>query len=120
MGDALWLKHTVNLREALCGFDFTFTHLDGRVVGLRSPVGMVVLPGRKMSVACEGFPRLGGKLKDCGNLYVVFDVNMSLAAPLSCAAVQSLIALLPAGDPPAAKDLQEVIDVHMHFILFPF
>ncbi|KAI9805332.1 MAG: DnaJ- protein scj1 [Piccolia ochrophora] len=54
--DLLW-KEVLSLREAWMG-DWTrnVTHLDGRVVPLRRPRGVVVQPGAVETVAGEGMP----------------------------------------------------------------
>lgn len=45
-GDSLFIKHTINLTEALCGFAFTIRHLDGRSIVFKTAPGDVIEPGR--------------------------------------------------------------------------
>lgn len=45
-GDDLFFEHTLSLMEALCGFQFILTHLDGRQLLIKSHPGEVVKPGR--------------------------------------------------------------------------
>lgn len=43
--DDLYVEHTLNLTEALCGFQFALTHLDGRQLLVKSNPGEVIKPG---------------------------------------------------------------------------
>lgn len=43
--DDLFVEHTLTLTEALCGFQFTLTHLDGRQLLIKSSPGEIVKPG---------------------------------------------------------------------------
>lgn len=45
-GDDLFVEHTLSLTEALCGFQFILTHLDGRQLLIKSQPGEVVKPGK--------------------------------------------------------------------------
>ncbi len=42
----LFVKKTVSLKEALCGFKFSFEHLDGRKMCLVCNPGEVIAPGK--------------------------------------------------------------------------
>ena len=44
-GANLVLEHTVGLTEALCGFQMTVQHLDGRVLLLNYKPGEIIEPG---------------------------------------------------------------------------
>lgn len=44
-GEDLFYEHTLSLTEALCGFQFALTHLDGRQLLIKSNPGEVVRPG---------------------------------------------------------------------------
>ena len=44
-GEDLFVEHTLSLTEALCGFQFVLTHLDGRQLLIKSNPGEVVKPG---------------------------------------------------------------------------
>lgn len=44
--DDLYVEHTLNLTEALCGFQFALTHLDGRQLLVKSNPGEVIKPGK--------------------------------------------------------------------------
>jgi DnaJ family protein A protein 2 len=45
-GANLFTKRSITLIEALTGFNFLLTHLDGRVLRVQSEPGMVVKPGQ--------------------------------------------------------------------------
>jgi hypothetical protein len=44
-GDDLFVEHSLSLTEALCGFQFPLTHLDGRQLLIKSNAGEIVKPG---------------------------------------------------------------------------
>lgn len=45
-GDDLFVEHNLSLTEALCGFQFVLTHLDGRQLLIKSNPGEVVKPSK--------------------------------------------------------------------------
>lgn len=44
-GSDLHMNHRIGLVEALCGFQFMLTHLDGRHLAIKYPPGKVIEPG---------------------------------------------------------------------------
>ena len=44
-GDNLYCTYNLGLTEALCGFEFTLKHLDGRDLVVKNPRGQVIEPG---------------------------------------------------------------------------
>ena len=44
--DDLYVEHNLSLTEALCGFQFALTHLDGRQLLVKSNPGEVIKPGK--------------------------------------------------------------------------
>ena len=48
-GDDLFVEHSLTLVEALCGYQFVLTHLDGRQLLLKSLQGEIVKPGKTLS-----------------------------------------------------------------------
>lgn len=68
--DDLYIEHTLTLTEALCGFQFVLTHLDGRQLLIKSNPGEVIKPGKHvlplcaiLSVRRDGFQSLNPSLK---------------------------------------------------------
>ncbi|KAL8195996.1 hypothetical protein R6Q57_024996 [Mikania cordata] len=47
--DDLYLEHNISLTEALCGFRFVLTHLDGRQLLIKTNPGEVIKPGTRKS-----------------------------------------------------------------------
>lgn len=45
-GNDLHMTHKIGLVEALCGFQFTFKHLDARQIVVKYPPGKVIEPGK--------------------------------------------------------------------------
>lgn len=50
--DDLYVEHTLTLTEALCGFQFVLTHLDGRQLLIKSNPGEVIKPGKNLLPLC--------------------------------------------------------------------
>lgn len=71
-GDNLRMDHTLSLKEALLGYSFSFTHLDGRTVKLSSTT--VTPPEFVREVKNEGFP-LHGTPSEKGSLFVKFNIK---------------------------------------------
>jgi len=72
--DDLVMTHSIGITEALCGFQFTFKHLDGREVVVTHLPGEVISPGSVKVVPGEGMPMFRNPY-DKGNLYIKFDVS---------------------------------------------
>lgn len=45
------MKHTINLTEALCGFQFSIQHLDGRNILFKTQPGEVIEPGERKKMS---------------------------------------------------------------------
>ena len=56
-GNDLFCSYNLSLTEALCGFQFTLKHLDGRDLLIKSPPGVVINPGEiwHFFVNCDNF-----------------------------------------------------------------
>lgn len=68
--DDLYVEHTLTLTEALCGFQFVLTHLDGRQLLIKSNPGEVIKPGKHLLPLCailsvrgDGLQSLNSSLK---------------------------------------------------------
>lgn len=55
--DDLFVEHSLSLTEALCGFQFPLTHLDGRQLLIKSAPGEIIKPGLLPVAGCV----LGGR-----------------------------------------------------------
>eukprot|EP01094_Clydonella_sp_ATCC50884_P019654 TRINITY_DN38_c0_g2_i1.p1 TRINITY_DN38_c0_g2~~TRINITY_DN38_c0_g2_i1.p1 ORF type:complete len:426 (+),score=166.88 TRINITY_DN38_c0_g2_i1:26-1279(+) len=95
-------ERKVQLVEALCGFEFTMTHLDERVLVVRSEAGAVLKPGEVQVITGEGMPRYKQPFEK-GNLLLKLDIEFPTS--LGPDAAKALSAVLPKPDP-----MQEVGD----------
>ncbi|CAM8966580.1 unnamed protein product [Rhodiola kirilowii] len=73
-GDDLFYEHTLSLTEALCGFQFALTHLDGRKLLIKSNPGEVVKPDSYKAINDEGMPVYQRPFMR-GKLYIHFNVE---------------------------------------------
>jgi len=91
-GEDLFVEHTLSLTEALCGFQFILTHLDGRPLLIKSEPGEVVKPDQYKAINDEGMPVYQRAFMK-GKLYIHFTVEFPDALnPEQC---KSLEAVLP-------------------------
>lgn len=72
--DDLFMSHTINITEALCGFKMVVKHLDGRALVVSQPPGEVLSPGTIRGIPKEGMPIYRNPYEK-GNLYIKFDVK---------------------------------------------
>ena len=72
-GDLLHIEK-VTLAEALCGFTRNIMQLDGRVLRVTVPGGIVTEPNAVKIVRNEGMP-IRGSLTDHGSLFIHFNVD---------------------------------------------
>ncbi|KAJ7519330.1 hypothetical protein O6H91_20G034400 [Diphasiastrum complanatum] len=93
-GDDLFVEHSLTLREALCGFQFPLTHLDGRQLLIKSKPGEIVKPGQFKAVHDEGMPHHGRPFMK-GSLYIHFSVEFPESGSLSPEQCKLLEAILP-------------------------
>lgn len=91
-GDDLFVEHALSLTEALCGFRFILTHLDGRQLLIKSNPGEVVKPDQYKAINDEGMPMYQRPFMK-GKLYVHFTVEFPDS--LSPDQVKALEAVLP-------------------------
>lgn len=92
--DDLFVEHTLSLTEALCGFQFALTHLDGRQLLIKSIPGEVVKPGQSKAINDEGMPHYQRPFMK-GRLYVHFNVDFPESGFLSLDKCRSLETILP-------------------------
>ncbi|KAI9107607.1 hypothetical protein K1719_021270 [Acacia pycnantha] len=73
-GEDLFVEHTLSLTEALCGFQFVLTHLDGRQLIIKSNPGEVVKPDSYKAINDEGMPMYQRPFMR-GKLYIHFTLT---------------------------------------------
>lgn len=98
-GDDLYVEHTLNLTEALCGFQFPLTHLDGRQLLIKSSPGEIIKPGQYKAINDEGMPQYQRPFMK-GRLYIHFNVEFPDSGALSpeqCKALEAILPPRPAG-----------------------
>ncbi|RXI04904.1 hypothetical protein DVH24_039178 [Malus domestica] len=98
-GEDLFIEHTLPLTEALCGFQFVLTHLDGRQLLIKSNPGEVVKPDSFKAINDEGMPMYQRPFMK-GKLYIHF--NVEFPESLNPEQVKALEAALP-GKPSASQ-----------------
>ncbi|CAN0863260.1 DnaJ protein homolog 2 [Linum grandiflorum] len=106
-GDDLFVEHSLPLTEALCGFRFVLTHLDGRQLLIKSlsVPGEVVKPDSFKAINDEGMPMYQRPFLK-GRLYIHFTVDFPVS--LSPDQVKALEAILP------AKSSSRLTDMKIH------
>lgn len=92
--DDLFMSHTINITEALCGFKLVVKHLDGRSLVVNQPAGEFISPGTIRAIPSEGMP-IHKNPYEKGNLYIKFDVKFPEANSLNEAQITKLESLLP-------------------------
>ncbi|KAF7825214.1 dnaJ protein-like protein 1 [Senna tora] len=92
-GDDLYVEHNLNLTEALCGFQFVLTHLDGRQLLIKSNPGEVIKPGQYKAINDEGMPYHGRPFMK-GQLFIEFSVDFpesGFLPPDQCRMLESVL-----------------------------
>jgi len=72
-GDDLYMKLSIGLTEALCGFKIPIQTLDSRELLIVHKPGKIIQPGTKRAIQNEGMPMHRNPFEK-GNLFVEFDV----------------------------------------------
>ena len=93
-GSDLIYKKSISLVEALTGFKFAMTHLDGRVLVISSQEGEVIKPGDFKVIPEEGMP-VHKRPLDKGRLIIQFDIKFPSTEELSDETRKKLRDLLP-------------------------
>jgi len=110
-GDDLFMEANLTLLEALCGFELAVTHLDGRVLKVKSQPGEVVTPGDIKCADGEGMPHYKNPFEK-GRLIIRFGVTFPKSRTITPEQAKVLEKLLPKPKPqPALKDadVEEVV-----------
>src|SRR3990167_1581149 len=118
-GDDLIFEKNITLLEALTGYEFLITHLDGRVLVVRSTQGDITKQGDIRVIRDEGMPlHKNPHLK--GNLFVAFNIKWPEPGSLTKEQVQLLTKALPPkpslGSIPMDHEevIPEVYEEHKH------
>ncbi|XP_060066217.1 dnaJ homolog subfamily A member 2-like [Ylistrum balloti] len=109
-GDNLYCTYNLSLTEALCGFQFTLKHLDGRDLLVKSPPGDVIHPGAVKCIKGEGMPTYKSPF-DKGELLVKFDITFppqNFAPEHKLQKLEKLLPPRPKVEIPTGEDVEEV------------
>lgn len=98
-GPHLFMKKSISLLEALTGFKFAITHLDGRVLVVNSEKGAVYKPGDIKAIDNEGMPYPKQPFKR-GLLFIELDVEFPKSNSLQENERKLLAKILPAPTTP--------------------
>ncbi|UYV70693.1 DNAJA2 [Cordylochernes scorpioides] len=112
-GNDLFMKHTVSITEALCGFNLVIKHLDDREIVINHPAGNVIEPGCIKGVVGEGMPTYRNPFEK-GNLYIKFDVQFPpnhFTTEDKLLELEKLLPEKPAFEMPVGDNVEEV-DLH--------
>nr|BAA76883.1 DnaJ homolog protein [Salix gilgiana]BAA76888.1 DnaJ homolog protein [Salix gilgiana] len=102
--DDLFVEHSLSLTEALCGYQFALTHLDGRQLLIKSNPYEIVKPGQYKAINDEGMPHHHRPFMR-GKLYIHFNVVFPDSGTLSPEQCRTLETILP---PRQSKNLSEM------------
>jgi DnaJ family protein A protein 2 len=92
--DDLFVEHTLSLTEALTGFQFALTHLDGRQLLIKTNPGEIIKPGQHKAINDEGMPHYQRPFMK-GRLYIKFKVEFPDTGALSLDQCRKLETILP-------------------------
>jgi DnaJ family protein A protein 2 len=92
--DDLFVEHTLTLTEALCGFHFSLTHLDGRQLLIKTNPGEIIKPGQYKAINDEGMPHYQRPFVK-GRLYIHFSVEFPEAGSLHLEQLEAIEQILP-------------------------
>eukprot|EP00252_Welwitschia_mirabilis_P018420 TRINITY_DN40956_c0_g1_i1.p1 TRINITY_DN40956_c0_g1~~TRINITY_DN40956_c0_g1_i1.p1 ORF type:complete len:418 (-),score=83.96 TRINITY_DN40956_c0_g1_i1:485-1738(-) len=104
-GDDLYVDHTLSLTEALCGFQFALTHLDGRQLLIKSCPGEVIKPGQYKVINDEGMPHYQRPFMK-GSLYIHFNVEFPGSGTFTPEQCKQLETILPARPRPVMTEME--------------
>lgn len=108
-GADLLMQKDITLYEALCGFSFKITHLDGRTLLVKSAPGEVIKPGGIKEIPNEGMPIYRAPF-DKGGLIIKFNVVFPETFDLEYSS--ALSKMLPASEEgEGSMDMEHVEEV---------
>lgn len=98
-GDDLTIKQSIKLVDALCGFQITVKHLDGRILQIKTRPGEIISPINFKCIPNEGMPILQSDKR--GMLKIQFDIKFPDPGYLTEDAIISLKKYLPPSELPS-------------------
>jgi DnaJ family protein A protein 2 len=104
----LLVEQDITLFEALCGFEFVLTHLDGRTLLVKSNPGEIIKPGDVKEIPGEGMPMWKHPF-DKGLLIIKFTIKFPEA--ISPDAAKVLQRVLPNPEPLPQLEMGEYEEV---------
>jgi len=104
----LFMKKKISLLEALCGFEFTIGHLDGRKLLVKSGADVIYRPGDFKVIRDEGMPHPKNHFQK-GSLYIEFVVEFPKNGSISLKNKQNLSKILPPSE--KEKEPEKMEDV---------
>eukprot|EP01132_Coremiostelium_polycephalum_P006195 gene6195-7716_t len=114
-GDDLVMEHKITLLEALTGFTFYITQLDGRVLTVKNPPTQIIKPNDIKCIYNEGMPGYKRPFEK-GRLFVKFDVIFPTNGQISAENAKLLEKVLPKPKPtpkPTSHDgIDEEVELH--------
>jgi len=104
----LFMKKKISLLEALCGFEFTINHLDGRRLSVKSAPDVVYRPGDFKVIRDEGMPHKKNHFVR-GSLYIEFVIDFPKNGFLKQKGKAALAQILP--QPEKEREPEKMEDV---------
>lgn len=114
--DDLYMDHTLSLSEALSGFQFVVTHLDGRQLLIASNPGEVIKPDQHKAINDEGMPQYQRPFMK-GRLYINFSIVFPEPGSLTPDQCNILRKILPPPKPSkqlSKMEIDECEETTMH------
>ncbi|XWS32402.1 hypothetical protein CRYUN_Cryun23aG0156500 [Craigia yunnanensis] len=93
----LYFEHNLSLTEALCGFQFALTHLDGRQLLIKSNPDEVIKPDQYKAINDEGMPHHQRPFMK-GRLFIHFNVDFpesGVFSPEQCRTLETILPMRP-------------------------
>jgi DnaJ family protein A protein 2 len=110
-GADLLMRQKITLVEALTGVDFTFKHLDGKVIRVQNAPGKIVKHGEIQTIEDQGMPFHKKSYKQ-GNLFIEFEVEFPDS--ITAAQKQHIEAAFGVPKKPDVKDVAETVQMIKH------
>lgn len=110
-GNDLLIEKTITLREALCGYDFTVKHLDGRILHCKARDGELTTNEEVKAIEDEGMPKLGSAGFEKGRLFILFRVKFPKDGELNADVINKLKGLLPGPRAPLLVGEEEAVSL---------